>query len=280
MQVDKNTKVPKMKCSICKQEGHNKRSCKKMTTPVSAPKIEAKTDVKVIPPVKVEMSSQRKEVQAHGFSWEKEIICNVYCATNEELKEIKYNSKMDLPANLNRLDKCDVSVKTSCSQNAVCMADCLRIYDAVNQEEPLHMTVVHYKQDDTTNTKKLVSIVEVDLTKSKDLLFGSLSREDVERLDKLVKSIPQKRKPTPEEHAALYALQAELQKKSGAIYMNIKGDSKQSRLQCSFNKFQEFITTNKDRIVAQSTSGDFRGKKVIEEVASGRRQFRQRSAEE
>lgn len=35
-----------MKCSICKEEGHNKRSCKKNTTPVSAPKIEAKTDGK------------------------------------------------------------------------------------------------------------------------------------------------------------------------------------------------------------------------------------------
>ena len=45
----------KMKCSICKQEGHNKRSC---STPVSAPKIEAETDVKVKPPVKVEMTSQ------------------------------------------------------------------------------------------------------------------------------------------------------------------------------------------------------------------------------
>ena len=45
-----------MKCSICKQEGHNKRSCKNMTTPVSAPIINAKTDVNVIPPVKVEMT--------------------------------------------------------------------------------------------------------------------------------------------------------------------------------------------------------------------------------
>ncbi len=45
-----------MKCSICKQEGHNKRSCKKTTTPVSAPKIDAENDVKVIPQVKVEMS--------------------------------------------------------------------------------------------------------------------------------------------------------------------------------------------------------------------------------
>ena len=45
-----------MKCSICNQEGHNMRSCKKMTTSVSAPKIEVKTVVTVIPPVKVEMS--------------------------------------------------------------------------------------------------------------------------------------------------------------------------------------------------------------------------------
>ena len=52
-----------MKCSICKQEGHNKRSCKKMTTPVSAPKIEAETDVKVIPQVKVEMESTSEDIQ-------------------------------------------------------------------------------------------------------------------------------------------------------------------------------------------------------------------------
>ena len=54
--TNKTEDTSKMKCSICKQEGHNKRSCKKMTTPVSAPKIEAETDVKVIPPVKVEMA--------------------------------------------------------------------------------------------------------------------------------------------------------------------------------------------------------------------------------
>ena len=46
-----------MKCSICMQDGHNKRSCKTMTTPVSPPKIEAKTDVKVNSPVKVEETS-------------------------------------------------------------------------------------------------------------------------------------------------------------------------------------------------------------------------------
>ena len=61
-----------MKCSMCKQEGHNKRSCKTITTPVSAQKVQAKTDVKVEPGVKLEMvtiticteeNPQRNEVE-------------------------------------------------------------------------------------------------------------------------------------------------------------------------------------------------------------------------
>lgn len=219
------------------------------------------------------------EVQKHGFSWERNLIQEVYGASEAELKSIKYTNKMDLPAALNRLDHVNLSIKTSCAANTVCMADCLRIYDAVSKEEPLHMTVVHYEQDDTLKTKKLTRIVEVDLTKSKDILFGSLTRADIERLDKLVKSVPQKRSPTEEEHAALYALQGELQKKSGAIYMNIKCNSQQSRLQCSFNKFQEFLETNKDRVISQSKSAEFRGKKILEEVASARREFKKKPAE-
>lgn len=45
-----------MKCSICNQEGHNKRYCKNITKPVSAPKIEAETDIKDELVIKVEMS--------------------------------------------------------------------------------------------------------------------------------------------------------------------------------------------------------------------------------
>ena len=43
-----------MKCSICNQVGHNKRSCKTATTQVVAPKIEVNTDIKASTPVKVE----------------------------------------------------------------------------------------------------------------------------------------------------------------------------------------------------------------------------------
>lgn len=51
-----------MKCSICKQEGHNKRSCKTTTTPVTAPKIEAETDVKATASVKVEQEMSSESV--------------------------------------------------------------------------------------------------------------------------------------------------------------------------------------------------------------------------
>ena len=220
------------------------------------------------------------EVQKHGFSWERNLIKEVYGASEEELKSIKYTNKMDLPAALNRLDHVNLSIKTSCAPNTVCMADCLRIFDSVSKEEPIHMAVLHYQQNDETKTKKLTSIVEVNLTNSREALFGSLTRDDIVRLDKLVKSVPQKRKPTPEEHATLYALQKELQAKSGAIYLNIKCNSQQSRLQCSFNKFQEFLTSHKDRVIAESKTSEFRGKTILQEVVSARRQFKKKTQEE
>jgi len=225
----------------------------------------------------VELMCERKEVQSHGFSWEKEIIMNVYGATSEELKEIKYNSKMDLPSKFNHLDNCDISVKTSCSQNAVCMADCLRIFDAVSSEIPLHMVVIHYTQNDSTNTKKVSSITEVDLTNSREVLFGTLTRSQIEELDKLVKTVPQKRKPTEEEHEKMYSLKNSLQSLSGAIQLNIKCNSTQSRLQCSFNKFQQFIENNPTRVVAKSNTNQFRGGWISSEIVSSRRIFRKKT---
>ena len=216
------------------------------------------------------------EVQKHGFSWEKDIIRNVYGATDEELKKIKYNSKMDLPSSLNRKNAVNLSIKTTCSSNAVCMADCLRIYDAVSSETPLHMTVIYYKQDDIKNTKKLISITEVNLTNSVKLLFGSITREQLVELDKTIKAVPQKRSPNPEEYQKMYSMRDSIQPNSGAIHLDIKCNSQQSRLQCSFNHFQQFLKENPSRIIEQSTSGKFRGGNVIEEFVSGRRVFKKK----
>lgn len=220
--------------------------------------------------------TQRNEVQAHGFSWERELICNVFGVTIEVYKQIKYNSKMDLPANLNRLDGCDVSIKTSCNLNTVCMADCLRVFDAVTSGNSFHMVVVHYNQDDTNNTKNIIAITEIDLTDSRDLLFGTLGRCQIEELDKLVKSVPQKRKPTQEEHRKMYIMRDNLQIMSGAIHLDIKCNSSQSRLQCSFNRFQEFIEKNPKKIVAKSNNNEFRGGAISACITSFRRILRKK----
>jgi hypothetical protein len=215
------------------------------------------------------------EVQKHGFSWEKDLIRNVYGATEEELASIKYTSKMDLPATLNHKDGVDVSIKTTCSLNAVCMADCLRVYDEVSSGKPLHLTVVTYKQNDETQTKTITNIVEVDLTNSVTELFGTLTRVELEELDRAVKAIPKGSSPTKEIKESLQSLHASLQKKSGAIYMNIKCDSKsQRRLQCSFNRFQTFLKDHTSRIIAQSTTAEFRDGRLTETISSSRRVFK------
>lgn len=56
-----------MKCSICKQQGHNRRSCKTMTkatlTPVSAPKFETETGLKAKSHIKVEMATKIEDLE-------------------------------------------------------------------------------------------------------------------------------------------------------------------------------------------------------------------------
>jgi hypothetical protein len=225
-------------------------------------------------PVTKPVTNARKEVQAHGFSWEKEIITNIYRATNEELKEIKYTSKPDLPAKFNRLDNCDISVKTTGSKNAVCMGDCLRVFDAVSSGKPIHAVVIHYIQDDATNQKKVSNIIEIDLSDSRDLLFGTLSRSQLEDLDKAVKSVPQKRKPTEEEYKKMYSMRDSMQELSGAIHLDIKCNSTQSRLQCSFNRFQQYIEKNSSKIIAKSDTNEFRGGSISSQIASSRRVFK------
>lgn len=213
---------------------------------------------------------ERKEVQAHGFCWEKELLLNVYKTTEEELKSISYTNKIDLPAKLNRLDNCDISIKTTGNKNTVCMGDCLRLFDSVSSGHPIHAVILHYSQIDKAH-KKILSIVELNLTNAQELLFGSLKRSQIEELDRAVKSVPQKRKPTKEEHEKMYSIQKSLKGLSGAIYLNIKCDSKQSRLQCSFNKFQNFIENNPSLIIEKSNNHMFRGGLISEILKSATR---------
>ena len=220
------------------------------------------------------MATQRKEVQSHGFSWEREILQKVYKITDDELKTITYTSKMDLPATFNRIGDYDLSIKTTCKSNYVCMADCLRIYDCVSSGSRIHMIVIVYKQDDNTKTKKITSIRQVDLTSSTNTLFGTVTREQLEELANAVKAVPQKRKPTKEEYDKMYSIRNKLQQLSGEIHLDIKCNSQQSRLQCSFNNFERFLNNHSDRIIKQSDSNVFYDEEITAEIQSSRRKFK------
>ena len=216
------------------------------------------------------------EVQSHGFLWERELCVNVYGATKEELKGLNYTNKTDLPGKFNRLDEnCDLSIKTTGYLNAVGMADCLRVYDAVSDgETPLHLTVIHYTQCDETHCKIVTSIVEMDLTNSRSDLFGTVTRAQLEELVTRVKSVPKKRRPSEDERASMYSLRDALQAQCGAIHLDIKCDSgSQRRLQCSFNQFQQFLQEHPERVVEQSNSNAFRGGVISSHIVSRRRKF-------
>lgn len=224
---------------------------------------------------------KKNEVQKHGFTWEGEMIRNVYkCKTTTTTTP--YTGAIDLPAHLNQLESCRVSIKTTGSPNAVCMGDCLRVYDSVSGDAaPIHATVVTYVQNDETKTKKIKSIVEVDITNSRTLLFGNLSRAQIEELDHLIKKVPQKRSPNPEEHKAMYTLRDALQAFAGndaAIHLDIKCNSQQSRLQCSFNRWLSFVANHPERVVAIGDASSFRGGSICAEISSARRTFKKKRA--
>ena len=210
------------------------------------------------------------EVQAHGFTWEKDILKNVYGATQEDLGAINYTSKMDFPANLNRLNPVDLSIKTTGSSSSVCMGSCLRFFDEVTSGQPIHLVVIQYKQEE--NIKRLVNVVEVDLTSAP--IFGILTLEQLQSLNDAVIAVPHKRKPTPEEYDKMYGIRNSLQPLSSHIRLDIKCNHEQSRLQCSFNHFQDFLKAYPERIISRSTTGEFRGGKIMEAVVSARRVFR------
>jgi hypothetical protein len=215
------------------------------------------------------------EVQKHGFIWERELATKVYGATEEECKANSYTAKHDIPSYLNKLDSVNVSVKTCNSKNAVCMGQPLNVLESVSSGEQFHATILRFKQ--VEKEKHLESLIELDLTNSKQLLFGDLIREEIEGAVELIKQIKGKRKPTPEERVEVDKLINALNLKTNTLKLNFKVGNpvRYNRLQCSFNKvnFKKFLEGNPDRIIARNEGTTFRGKTILEVIKSGKRIF-------
>lgn len=285
--VTLKTRKPRC-CRNCKVAGHYKNKCPELMskTPIQPTSVQQISQSASVIPERQGSITQtrivgqgpptpRTEVQGHGKTWENDILINVYKADPEIIKSSNYTQVYDLKAVDNKLNHCNLSVKTTGS-GTVYMGDCLRIFNSVSGGEPYHLVLINYSQ--RGQYKHVTRILEFDLTGFKEPLFGQLTQEQIKELDRAVKAIPQKHKPTPEERKVLYDLKKTLQPLSGAIGLDIKCNSQQSRLQCSISggKFKELLARFPERVIATSNTNEFRGGIIRESIASDKRTFKKK----
>lgn len=202
------------------------------------------------------VKKSRNEVQSHGFIWEKMILKDVFKLSDEQIESIKYTSKHDIPSHLNTISKCHISIKTTGRKNSICMGSSLDFFDAINSNEPINMIVINYNQSE--ELKKIVGISVINLESSKEILFGKITRKDIEKLNTAVKSVKCNEKPTIKQRAKMYKIRDSLHQKNIdiPIRFRIKCNSTQSRIQCEFNNFSKFIKNNNRVITNTENSKD------------------------
>lgn len=222
------------------------------------------------------------ESQAHGKTWEQDLGINVYKATQAELDSVSYTAPIDVPRGFNRLEGIDISIKVS-GKDTIDMGDVVRVFDEVSSGEKIHMTVVLWEQNSST-TKKLKSITEVDLTNSVSLLFGSVTRAQLVELVSLAKSVGKVRPEVSADQRAAriraaYALRDELHKVSGIMHFHLMFyTSNCSRVQGQFTEFSQFVKNYPTRIIAESKTCEFRGGRIAEEISSTKRKRHKKTA--
>jgi hypothetical protein len=195
------------------------------------------------------------ESQAHGFIWEKSVLEGVYGIFNTQQQGGSYTRKHDVPANENMIDHVNVSIKTA-GGKSVDMGDARRVFDAT-MNEPISLLVLQYKQEGAE--KVLKNVLEIDLTSSREELFGQVTLAEISELHDFLRGIPP--------GTASLGIREEykqragkLNSKSGALQFRPKVDSKnQRRLQCSFPDIGAFCVRWPARIKSQNPTGIFKG---------------------
>lgn len=177
----------------------------------------------------------QNQSQKHGYIFE-ERIKNIFGCEYKDNDTGKY----DIPCEFNKIDSNEnCSIKITKSNNIDC-GDILRFFTLDNN--PIHKTTIiigKYIQH-TPQTKKINKIYEINYTQElHKLLFGNITKEELENYINKVKNIP---------HGKNYdktylAEKCELQKKYNMkINISPKVDSKkQRRVQCSIPNFEELL---------------------------------------
>lgn len=199
------------------------------------------------------------ESQKHGFVFENDIKTTVFRVTSPcGYTEAHDIGKKDNPFDSNE----NISIKVT-GRTTVDLGDALRVYGYSTAEKNT-MVVAKYEQE--PERKVIRGVYEIDLN-CRDVLWGSVTEQDIRQLSDLVKSMPHGVRDATIDKA-ITKMKKELNAKSGVIKFNPKLDSKdQRRLQCSIPKFASCSGI----ILSSTTEPVLRGVRIVDSIASGRR---------
>ena len=212
--------------------------------------------------------------QKHGFTFEnevREIVFNLQKHAND-------TNIHDISKEVNMFDSNEnISLKTTGSQT-ICCGDILRFY-SYSFDEKNTMIVIKYKQNETH--KIIECIYEIDYNKEcHELLFGNLSKEEIEKYVNGVKSIPANVKGDEAKKIFNYLHEkSEMKKKyTNLIQINPKVDSSQSRVQCSIPNFEKNLSKFITYKSPPQTPNLLRGKEISATIESCKRQRNKKNA--
>ena len=199
------------------------------------------------------------ENQRHGLDWENDIKTKVFRL------EVSpgYTARHDVDKERNPFNPNEnISIKTT-GRSTVDLGDALRVFHYTPTEVHTGIVVVYQQQDDR---KVLRGVYEIDLD-NRELLWGTVTAEEIQELSTLVKSMPAGQRNN-ELDTLIKAKKKALNAKSGLVKFNPKIDSKnQRRLQCSIPKFAETAGL----IKSHTAEPVVRGVAIESSFTSGRR---------
>lgn len=182
--------------------------------------------------------------QQNGHEFDTEIK-RIYNVT-----DVGYTSIHDIPSEFN--EGIPASIKSSLGDTCDC-GDALRMFHNSQLER---YQLIRGRFEQVEQQKHLREVHLVDMSNSMNLLWGTLTLEEVIALNELTKSY---RPGNEDVRKAVHALKDELNKKSGFMQLRPKMDSAQHRLQCSISKWSELIAAHPERILYHTLTGMFRG---------------------
>lgn len=182
--------------------------------------------------------------QQNGHDFDNEIK-NIY-----SVHSVPYTSPHDIPEEFN--NGIPASIKSSVGKTCDC-GDALRMF---NNSKLDKYQMIRGRFEQVGEQKHLREVHLVDLSNSTELLWGSITVDDVVKLNELTK----KYRPGEEQiRKDVHTMKNELNAKSGLMQFRPKMDSQQHRLQCSIPDWTNFIESHPTRVIEHITNGLFHG---------------------